>query len=82
MNSWCRWLLHAAADHLAFEHIEGREQRGRAVAFVVVSHCAGAALLHRKTRLGAVQRLNLALLIERKYDGVSRRVNVEPYDIA
>jgi hypothetical protein len=29
------------------------------VALVIVSHGAGAAVLHRRPRLGAVQRLNL-----------------------
>ena len=29
-------LLHAAADDLAVEHVEGQEQRRRALAFVVV----------------------------------------------
>ena len=45
--------LHAAADHLTFEHIERGEQRRRAVALVVMGHGSGAALLHRKTRLSA-----------------------------
>ncbi len=31
-------LLHAAADDRSVENIERREQRGRAVAFVVVGH--------------------------------------------
>src|SRR6516162_5268923 len=31
--------LHAAADDLAFEHVEGGKQRGRAVALVVMGHC-------------------------------------------
>jgi len=43
-------LLHAAADDLSFEDIEGREQSGCTVALVIVRHRAGAALLHRKTR--------------------------------
>jgi hypothetical protein len=35
--------LHATADDLAFENIESGEEGGRAVAFVVVGHRAGAA---------------------------------------
>ena len=44
--------LHAAAEHGAVEDVEGGEQRGRAVAFVIVGHGAGAALLQRQARLG------------------------------
>ena len=56
--------LHAAADDRAVEHVEGGEQRGRAVALVVVGHGPGPPLLHRQARLGAVERLDLALLVD------------------
>ena len=52
--------LHVAADDGAVEHVEGCEQRGGAVAFVVVGHRPGTALLHRQPRLGAVKGLDLA----------------------
>ena len=54
--------LHALADGLAFQHVERRKQRRNAVTLVVVGHGAGASLLHRQPRLGAVQRLDLAFL--------------------
>ena len=66
--------LHAPADHLAFQHVEGGEQRSGAVTLIVMGHGAGAALLYRKARLGAVQRLDLALFIDGKNYGVGRRV--------
>ena len=44
--------LHVAADDGAIEDVEGSEQRGGAVAFVVVGHRAGTARLHRQPRLG------------------------------
>ena len=44
--------LHAAAEDGAVEDVEGGEQRGRAVALVVMRHGAGAALLHRQAGLG------------------------------
>jgi hypothetical protein len=44
---------------------------------VVVRHGAGAPRLHRQSRLGAVQRLDLALLVDREDDGVGRRIDVE-----
>ena len=53
-------VLHVAADDGAVEDIESGEQRGRAVTFVVVGHRSGAARLHRQTRLGMVERLDLA----------------------
>ena len=53
--------LHVAADDRAVEDVEGGEQGGGAVALVVVGHGAGAPLLHRQARLGAVERLDLAL---------------------
>jgi|SRR5579884_402258 len=39
--------LHAAADNLAFEHVESGEQGGRAVALVIVGHCRIASRFHR-----------------------------------
>lgn len=52
--------LHAAVDELAFEHVEGGEERRRAVAFVIVSHRAGATFLHRQAGLSSIERLDLA----------------------
>jgi hypothetical protein len=49
--------LHALADDLAFEQVEGSEQSCGAVPFVVVGHCAGASFLHRQARLGAIDNL-------------------------
>jgi hypothetical protein len=53
-------LLHAASNDLSFEHIEGGKQGGGAVALIVVGHGGGAPLLQGQTRLGAVERLDLA----------------------
>ena len=52
--------LHVAANDGAIEDVEGCEQRGGAVTFVVVRHRPSAARLHRQPRLGAVERLDLA----------------------
>ena len=73
--------LHVAADDRAVEHVERGEQRGGAVALVVVGHGAGAALLHRQARLGAVERLDLALLVDRQHDGMGRRIDIEADDV-
>ena len=69
--------LHVAADDGAVEHVEGGEQRRRAVTLVVVGHGAGAALLHRQAWLSAVERLDLALFVDRENDGMGGRVDVE-----
>src|SRR4029077_9949671 len=60
---------HAAADDLAFEHAERGEQGRRAVAFVIVREGCAFPPLQRKTRLGPVERLDLAFLL----DGVASR---------
>ena len=73
--------LHVAADDGAVEHVERGEQRGGAVALVVVGHRPGAALLHRQARLGAVERLDLALLVDREDDGMGGRIDVEADDV-
>ena len=73
--------LHALADDRAVEHVERREQRRRAVALVIVGHGAGAALLYRQAGLGAVESLNLALLVDRKNQRLVRRVQVKPDNV-
>ena len=68
---------HALADHGAVEDIERGEQRGGAVALVVVRHRSGATRLHGQSRLGAIESLDLALLVDREDDGVGGRVDIE-----
>jgi hypothetical protein len=58
--------LHIAADDGAVEDVEGREQCRRAMTLVVVGHRPGATLLHWQAGLGAVERLDLALFIDRE----------------
>src|ERR1700686_118523 len=74
--------LHAPADHLTFEHVEGSKERGGTVTPVVMGHGSGAALLHRQAWLGTVERLDLALLIDGQNHGMGRRVDVEADDVA
>ena len=50
---------HVAADDRAVEHVERGEQRGGAVALVVVGHGAEPPLLHRQAGLGAVEHSRL-----------------------
>ena len=72
---------HAVADDLAVEHAERREQRRRAVALVVVGLRPAAARLHRQARLRAVQRLDLALLVDAQHQGLVRRIQIQPHDV-
>jgi hypothetical protein len=74
--------LHIAPDHGPIEDVQGGEQRRCSIAFVVVGHGAETPLLHGQSRLGAVQRLDLAFLIDGQDDGVSGRIDVKPNDIA
>ena len=73
--------LHAAADHLTFEHVEGGEECGRTIALVIMGHRSGASLFHGKARLGAVEGLDLALLVDGQNDGMGRRVDIEANDV-
>jgi len=73
---------HALADHRAVEDIERRQQGGGAVPDVIVGHRSGATLLHRQAWVGAVERLNLRLLVDRKHQAVGRQVEIQLDDIA
>jgi hypothetical protein len=46
-----------------------------------VGHRASTALLERQARLGAVERLDLALLVNRKNQGFVRRIKIEADDV-
>src|SRR5208282_3447758 len=74
--------LHIAADDGAIEDVEGREQCRCAMALVVVGHRPGAALLHRQAGLSAVERLDLALLIDREDYGMGGRIDIKANDVA
>lgn len=60
--------LHDAPDHGAVEDIERSKQRRGSDALVVVGHGGTAAALQRKAGLGAVKRLDLALLVNGQHD--------------
>jgi len=71
----------AVTDDLAGRHIERGEQCRGSVTFVVVRHGAGAALLHGQARLGAIEGLDLALLVDGKHQGFLGRVEIEADDV-
>ena len=74
--------LHAVADHLAVEHAEGRKQRGGAVARVIMSVSSQATFVHRQPGLGAIQGLNLALLIHAQHQRLVGGIEIKPNHVA
>jgi len=73
---------HTVADYLAVEHAEGCEEGGRAVAFIIVRPSPATALLHREARLGAVEGLDLTLLVHTQNQGLVRRIQIQTNDVA
>ena len=73
-------LGHAFADDLSLGDIECGEQRGRAIALVAIYRFT-VPLLDRKSRLGPVLRLDLALLVAGHDDGMLERTQIESDDI-
>lgn len=73
--------LHVAANDGAVEDVQRREQRRRAVTFVIMRHRSGATFLQRKAGLATVERLNLAFFVDGQDDCMRRRIDVEADDI-
>src|SRR5260370_231161 len=70
--------LHPLTDGLGVEKGEGCEQGRGARTFVGMRQGPGPGLLQRQAGLGAVERLDLALLIDRQNNGVVWRTDIEP----
>ena len=73
---------HTVPDDFPIEHTQGCEQRGRAMAFVVVGHRTATAFLHRKTGLRPIKGLDLAFLVDAQDQGLVRRIEIQAHDIA
>jgi len=71
-------LLSALTDDRAVKRVEGGEQGGGAVAFVIMGERAASTFLHRQAGLGTIERLNLRLLVNRQHHRMGRRVDIEP----
>ena len=69
-------LLACVVDH-SIGGVKRGEQRGRAVALVIVGYDLAAAFFHRQAWLGAVQSLYLALLIDRKHQRVLGWIEID-----
>jgi hypothetical protein len=80
-NSSWRCRGQALAEDLPGGHVQGREQRRGPVALVLVRHRPGPALDHRQGRLGAVQRLDLGLLVHAQHHGLRRWAEIQAHDV-
>ena len=70
------------ADDLSRGDVEGREERGRAVALVVVAAPLRLPGAHRQEGLGTVQGLDLALFVDTENQGTIRRRQIQTDDVA
>src|ERR1700674_751379 len=71
----------ALSDDRAGEYVEGGEQGGGGVAFVIVGHRLSAARDHRQRRLGAVQCLDGGFFVGAQHDRLLRRVQIQTDDV-
>src|SRR5690606_15008559 len=69
-------------DHLPGGDLQGGEQVTGAVALVVVGGPCRGGRQHRQRGRGAVERLDLGLLVHREHRGGDRRVHVQGDDVA
>lgn len=72
----------ALANDLPGRDIQGAEERGGAVAHVVVGSPLGLARGQWQDRLGSVEGLDLGFLVDAQHDRSFRRVEIQPHDIA
>ena len=73
--------FHAAAEHRAVQDIEGGEQRRGSVALIIMGHGRAFAGLQRQARLRAVERLDLAFLVDGQHDRMTGRAHVKANNI-
>jgi len=73
--------LHVPADDLSGRDLQRGEQGGGAVALVVVGHGRRFPGLHRQAWLGAVQSLDLGLLVDGQDDRILGRGHIEADDV-
>src|ERR1700758_222661 len=72
----------AGSDHRALQNVERSKQSGRSVPLVIMRLSCRQAGPQRKNRLRAVQRLNLAFLIQAEDNRLVRWVDIEPHNVA
>lgn len=65
------------ADNGPGRHVQGGEQRGGAVAHIVMRHALDIAQPHGQDRLRAIQGLDLGFLIHAQHQRFGRRIEIE-----
>src|SRR5512139_4335276 len=68
-------------NNFTLSHFEGRKERRGTVALVIMGHGSTAAFFQRQSRLRAIQRLNLTLLVHAEYQGFVRRIQIQTHHI-
>src|SRR5499427_1955195 len=81
MNSRWRWRCMQRPMMVPSSTLSAGEQGGGAVPLIVVRHGLAAPGLDRQSGLGAVERLDLALFIDRQHHGMGRRIDIKPDNV-
>ena len=71
----------ALSDHPPIQDVEGGKEGGGPMALVVMSHGPAAPFLHGQAGLGALESLDLALLIHAQDHGFVGRIEVQPHHV-
>ena len=72
----------ALRNNPVLQHIERREQGGGPVAIIVVGYSFHITQPDRQHRLGALQSLHLALLVDTQNQRIVGWIKIQPNDIA
>ena len=73
--------FHAAADNRAVQNIEGGEERRGSVALAIMGHGRAFTGLQGQARLRAVERLDLAFLVDGQNHRMTGRVHVKTHHV-
>src|SRR5215207_2446404 len=70
----------ALGEHVASGHLQSREERGRAMAHVIMSTPLNLPRTHGQERLAALKGLNLTLLVDAEHHSINGRLHVKAHD--
>ena len=74
--------LLATRDDRSVQRVERGEQRGGAVAFVIVRHGGRTSFLQRQSGLGTIQGLNLAFFVAAQHQSMFWRGYVQAHNVS
>ena len=72
----------AISNDPTVEQAEGSKKRRRAMTDVIMGHGSAPAFLQRQSRLGSVQSLDLAFLVQTQNQGLVRGIQVQSHHVA